>query len=1033
MRKIQESREMLPRIVQNIRDMQLDQGKKLFFFCTAVLSLYFMYQQVMKMSTIKMEDQGNQFSVHMEVENPWLGIEAAPVPLPMKEDMIPERLANVIRKNQVQVTLGEERANGLFIKSNLMIVPKHLVPTSANFNFASVYSSTNNHGSNITKSLNKEDVYMLPDCDLALLWVSAGGPRRDLTSSFPKSRLSATTTTQSIYNDGDEIIENNHRISSYRQIDTGRAKFRGALIRYPSSTFAGQCGTTHISQCSASSILGFHAAGINGSPEGALTSTTYSDVMEGIKTLESRSHVLPPLGPGVMMTQAYGIDFTPSSHIAANSPLRYQEKAQVTCYGTLPNAAVRPKSSVVTSPISKVVEDVTGVPNEHGPPANCRPRENGGIPSWEPYQKYITGVGSAYQEFPSDVMQWAIEDYLTGFDDMFKTPFGQDLLSQVRVLDDVETTSGVNGMKFVDSMKPNTSMGYPVNKKKEEYMSELGEEHPSCSLPRIMDDETLRLAQRARTLWLSGQRSNEIFKTCTKDEPTKLTKAKVRCFQAAPVSLQMNIRKYFLTMCHLLSMSSKTSECAVGINAQGRGWHEINEHMIRFGSDRVVAGDFKAYDQHMSAGMVMASYKVFQHIGKAAGYSDEDLKIMQGCATEVAYPLMSLNGELIQLFGSNPSGQNLTVYTNSIVNSLYHRCVFRILYPNYEGKFSDASSLMSYGDDVKMSVNPAFPLFNHTKIQEVFNSFGIEYTMAEKEADSVPYIRHEDADFLKRKSRWEPSYSYMTEDGTRQNGLWLAMLDESSIYKSLHSNLASKTQSSEEVARQCLAGALREWFFYGEEHFNRKFNQMKDVVSRMGWEHSMPENFWDTYEVREAQWLLNNEVDKNFESQTWVSQSAFIRNVKAFTFKSGNQLILPIGIHDTQSSFADPFEEELICTKPAALRILCQEYKLSAYVGDILLAYGSIASPILICLELKSQKTGAAYRQASRLSRFAESWFMVHDTRVQMNPVEVYSVGISPHAFVTDIDDPVLFNIIEEWYLAFAKECHNGDTLPANA
>ena len=480
-------------------------------------------------------------------------------------------------------------------------------------------------------------------------------------------------------------------------------------------------------------------------------------------------------------------------------------------------------------------------------------------------------------------------------------------------------------------------------------------------------------------------------------------------------------------------MSSKTSECAVGINAQGRGWHEINEHMIRFGSDRVVAGDFKAYDQHMSAGMVMASYKVFQHIGKAAGFSDDDLKIMQGCATEVAYPLMSLNGELIQLFGSNPSGQNLTVYTNSIVNSLYHRCVFRILYPKFKGKFSEAASLMSYGDDVKMSVNPAFPLYNHTKIQEVFNSFGIEYTMAEKEAASVPYINHIDADFLKRKSRWEPSYSYITEDGTREHGLWIAMLDESSIFKSLHSNLASKTQASCEVARQCLAGAMREWFFYGEDFFNQRFEQMKEIVSRMGWEHSMPENFWATYDVRETQWLLNNEVDKNFESQSWTSQSAFIRTVKAFSFKSGNQLILPIGIHDTQSAFADPFEEELLCTKPAALRILCQEYKFNAYVGDVLLAYGSITSPILICLELKSHKTGVAYRQATRLSRFTESWFMVHDTRVQMNPVQVYSVGISPESFLTDIEDPILLNIIEEWYQAFVLECQNGDTRPADA
>lgn len=1026
-RRLTESREMLPRVVRNIRDMDARRGKQLFIFFSAVIALYVLYTNFIKAVPTKMVQQGNQFSVHMEKENPWLSAVAEPVPLPLDETTNNEKLSNKVRKNQVHLTIGREMVNGLFVCSNVLLVPKHAVPSDKTFIVKAVYSRGFVSGTNFEKPVHREDVYPIPNCDLSLIYVSCGGDRPSLVRHFPLTPMKAVTPTTSIYNSGEELIEGKHRIYAYDQIDTGRANFRGAKVRYDTNTFDGQCGTTHLSTTTCASIVGFHAAGIANTPEGALTSTTVDQLEKGIKHLCDRSHILQPLGEGEMITQSYGIDFTPSEHIANKSPLNYQETAQIEVYGTLPNSSVRPKSSVVKSPISDVVEEVTGVSNKHGPPANCRKKENGGIPSWEPYQKYVTGVGNAYQEFPSDVMQWAMDDYKKGFDDLFASDFGKDLLSRVKVLDDVEATSGIDGMKFVDAMKPATSMGYPVNKSKVNYMEIFPGEYKEITLPRIMDEETLRLAARARTCWLNNQRSYDIFKTCTKDEPTKLSKVKVRCFQAAPVSLQMNIRKYFLTMCHLLSMSSKTSECAVGINAQGRGWHEINEHMIRFGADRVVAGDFKAYDQHMSAGMVMASYNIFKHIGKAAGFSDEDLQMMTGCATEVAYPVMSLNGELIKLFGSNPSGQNLTVYTNSIVNSLYHRCVFRILYPNYKGRFSDAVSLMSYGDDVKMSVSKSFPKYNHTKIQEVFNSFGIEYTMAEKEAESVPFITHEEADFLKRKSRWEPSYSYVDDEGKTQQGMWIAMLDKESIFKSLHCNLASKTQAQEEVAIQCICGALREMFFYGEEEFNHFHEQMKEVVTRMEWNSSMPEQFWLCYEARENAWMNQNEVTK-FSSQSYVSQSAvaeaFIRNIKVHN--KPKNMIMPIKIHDTQSTFQDPYEEELITTKPTSLRLLCQEYVFNRFAGDMLLSYGnSHLKPVLVCLELKSKSPLCAYRQAIRLADYTRSWYDICDTRIEPNrqPVQVYSVGITPHGVRHDIPDSPLLAEIEMWFMDFQGRC----------
>jgi hypothetical protein len=65
-------------------------------------------------------------------------------------------------------------------------------------------------------------------------------------------------------------------------------------------------------------------------------------------------------------------------------------------------------------------------------------------------------------------------------------------------------------------------------------------------------------------------------------------------------------------------------------------------------------------------------------------------------------------------------------------------------------------------------------------------------------------MKDEDADFLKRKNVFIPELE-------RHVGA----LDEESIFKSLHSNLRSKSLTKQELAATCIDGAIREWFFHG--------------------------------------------------------------------------------------------------------------------------------------------------------------------------------------------------------------------------
>ena len=174
--------------------------------------------------------------------------------------------------------------------------------------------------------------------------------------------------------------------------------------------------------------------------------------------------------------------------------------------------------------------------------------------------------------------------------------------------------------------------------------------------------------------------------------------------------------------------------------------------------------------------------------------------------------------------------------------------------------------------------------------------------------------------------------------------------------------------------------------------------------------------------------MAQNEVSK-IVSQGYVSQStvvsgAFIRNVRIT--QKPKDLVLPIKIHDTQSSYQDPFEEELITSKPTYFRIVCQEYVLNRFAGDMMLSCSEdYLRPVIVCLELKSKGPATAFKQALRLSDYTRSWYDIYDCRVDQNrePVEVYSVGITPNGLRHDMPDGPMLDAMLEWFAAFQKKC----------
>jgi hypothetical protein len=184
---------------------------------------------------------------------------------------------------------------------------------------------------------------------------------------------------------------------------------------------------------------------------------------------------------------------------------------------------------------------------------------------------------------------------------------------------------------------------------------------------------------------------------------------------------------------------------------------------------------------------------------------------------------MAFNGDMVIHSGSNPSGQNLTVYVNCIVNSLLLRCAYFHLWPTQDPPrpFRDVVAISTYGDDVKGSVREGYDWFNHISFSKFLDERDMVFTMPDKESEPTEYMSDKDADFLKRHNIYNP-----------ETKMFHGALDEASIFKSLHSVLKSKVVSTTDQSISNIDGALREWWQHGRELYELRRSQMQEVAKK---------------------------------------------------------------------------------------------------------------------------------------------------------------------------------------------------------
>lgn len=820
--------EAMPELFKMYRDRHI---KWITGACLVVAGLYAI-AQVYKAFKVVPVPQGNlaPTSITEIVErdtevNPWAGVKVSEMPCSEKsKTTTPDHLEEKVKGNLCHMTLtlkknGHVRkfeCDAFFPMSNVAIVPNHMWKADdmyADF----IRHNPSDNGGNFSHYLCRKESVRIPNTDLSLVWIPNGGDWAPMADYFPLERF-GNVPARLIYKKNDGTCIGSKLMMYVGEVMTLATTFFGAKYNLNFETFEGLCMAPLITETKGPLIGGFHLGGKTGETRGCSGLMLRSELIDGLVRLSKLPNVVLSKSSGTIPKELYDIQFYEGVDIHPKSPINFlPHGTNCKYYGQVKGRASY-HSDVQPTVISKHVEDVCGVPQKWG-----GPKFRKGYP-WQASLQYSAKPSCGIE---GSLLHLASADYVKGLskalDDI------PTLKLDVRPLTEMETVCGIDGLRFIDKMPPNTSIGYPLSGPKSNYITLLDPtDHPTHQCPAVLDQRFWDHAYEMEELYLKGERAYPIFKACLKDEPTKMTKDKVRVFHGAPVALQLLVRKYYLPIARILSVLPFASECAVGVNAQGPEWDQLAKHVKRFGEERILAGDYSKYDLRMPAQVMFVAFRIMMDIAKDCGYSDRDLSIMTGIATDICYPLMAYNGDLIQHYGSNPSGQNLTVYINSIVNALLFRCAYYHIYAGRKNlpAFRDVCSLITYGDDAKSSVHADFPEFNHISVAKFLEERDMKFTMPDKESEPTPYMIDKEADLLKRANVY-------SED----TGMIMGALDEDSIFKSLHSCLKSKAITREQQAMQNIDGALREWFNHGREVYEKRREQMREVAKRAGITH----------------------------------------------------------------------------------------------------------------------------------------------------------------------------------------------------
>lgn len=704
------------------------------------------------------------------------------------------------------------KCNIFFPRKNVAAFPKHMLCDSDAKDNTIKYEEMeitvyrgDAPGDKFVFKMDKTSYVAHPTLDIVYAYVPNCPDLRDKSKFFPVTRPTGSCIAEFVGRHKGGYFSERLAVTSGNfghWLNPGMYGFRYTTT----NALEGACMTPLVSVSKEPCILGFHIGGkdtfgccmtilksdhdllienLQKLPN-VLLSANATDIPDTImgKTVISASEVHPHSMASKLNSDAY-------VHVLGSTKLRTQQR-----------------SIVQPSILSPIVEKVTGVPNKWGAPKL--------IPNWKGFNATLEHIVSPSDMFAPRELNRAKEDWIAPIRLVLPSYVKRDVFRPLTLR---ESILGVDGKQFLEAMNMSTSMGFPIFGKKSKWFDEVRENGVlKDRVPKeIVSNEVNRLLE----CWRNCERAYPVTSATLKDEPTPLDSEKVRVFQAGNVAMTMMMRMYFLPIIRFLCMHPTTSEMAVGMNAFGPDWEVLTKHWEKFGMEGAVGWDYSKYDVRMNSQITTSVYASLIELAELGGYPPDALHIMRNMVADIVHPLIDYNGTLLLCYNMNTSGNPLTVQVNNIGNSFYVRMGFFHVYPEALN-FRSAVSAMFYGDDCIATIQKDYRDFNFVSYKAFMADHGIKITPPDKGGSEKPFLSPDECDFLKRKSNFIPEI-----------GVRIGKLVEDSIFKSLHSNLASKAVTKEQVAISCLETAAHEWFAHGREVYDKRMQQMQQVCTEV--------------------------------------------------------------------------------------------------------------------------------------------------------------------------------------------------------
>lgn len=469
------------------------------------------------------------------------------------------------------------------------------------------------------------------------------------------------------------------------------------------------------------------------------------------------------------------------------------------------------KSKCVESPVRKYIEtfeiEQCGVSPYYTTPAMRGAMKDG---QWiDPWVVNLCAMKDTWSD--ERIWKLALADYLLGIKQL-------PGITELKPLTDDETWVGVP--QEINSINLKTSAGAPYFMKKSNFVTVDPITREVSIDPMIQDhiDHILKIVD-------SGKVFVPLCAHSLKDEPVSHEKRdayKTRVFNTLSIAFNFLVKKYFASLNKFMAIHWRFFEAFVGKDINTNDCDELIQYLCTFFLEafnnpelltklkQFGDGDYQWFDLKLSSIIRQYEAKFWDEFISETAYTRQERQRAFLLVMGTIITIRFIKNDLVLIVFTNPSGSNITVWSNGVCNSLNFRFCY-ISEALARGlpriPFRERVKLITLGDDNVFNVHPSIPWFSYTVITARMSQIGCTYTAADKRSENTDLKTIFECSFLKR------SFEHV-------DGRWIAKLELKSIVKML-CYLKDSDLSVVDHTAVLVSNATRELYFHGPDIFEK--------------------------------------------------------------------------------------------------------------------------------------------------------------------------------------------------------------------